>query len=125
MNGIPNKVKLLNYVNEVLESIGRVLIRSIHLGESDRLGEKEDRKKREMEAEDHRKKKSEQKQMRDYYERLKRLETCEDLVCSVLEFGMDHINNLKVKDLRVLLRYQFWSEKLKGITKKIGTCGCC
>ena len=27
LNGSPNKVKLLNYVNEVLESIGRVLIR--------------------------------------------------------------------------------------------------
>ena len=32
---------------------------------------------------------------------------------------MDHINNLKVKDLKVLLRYQFGSEKLKGIPKKV------
>ena len=38
-------------------------------------------------------------------------------------FGMDHINNLKVKDLRVLLRYQFWSEKLKGIPKKVELMG--
>ena len=32
---------------------------------------------------------------------------------------MDHINNLKVKDLRVLLHYQFGSEKLKGSPKKV------
>ena len=32
---------------------------------------------------------------------------------------MDHINNLKVKDLRVLLRYHFGSEKLKGSPKKV------
>ena len=60
-----------------------------------------------MEEEDHRKNKSEQKQMRDDDERLKGIETCEVLVCSVLEFGTDHINNLKVKDLRVLLHYHF------------------
>ena len=67
-----------------------------------------------MEVEDHEKKKSEHKQLMDYYERLEGLETCEVLVCSVLAFGMDHINNLKVKDLRVLLRYHFGSEILKG-----------
>ena len=60
-----------------------------------------------MEEEDHRKNKSEQKQMRDDDERLKGIETCEVLVCSVLAFGTDHINNLKVKDLRVLLHYHF------------------
>ena len=38
---------------------------------------------------------------------------------SVLVFGMDHVNNLKLKDLRVLLRYHFGSEKLKGIPKKL------
>ena len=32
---------------------------------------------------------------------------------------MDHINNLKVKDLRVLLRYHFGSERLKGIPTKV------
>ena len=32
---------------------------------------------------------------------------------------MDHINNLKVKDLRVLIQYHFGSEKLKGIPKKL------
>ena len=32
---------------------------------------------------------------------------------------MDHINNLKVKDLRVLLCYHFGSEKLKGRPKKV------
>ena len=40
---------------------------------------------------------------------LKGIDTCEVLVRSVLEFGMDYINNLKVKDLRVLLCYQFGS----------------
>ena len=52
--------------------------------ESDCLGEKGDRKKRAMEAEDQRKNKSEQKQMRDDDERLKGLDTCEVLVCSIL-----------------------------------------
>ena len=37
--------------------------------------------------------------MRDDDDRSKGLETFEVLVCSVLAFGMDHINNLKVKDL--------------------------
>ena len=55
-----------------------------------------------IEAEDQRKKQFGQKQIRDDDERLKGLETFEVLVCSVLEFGMDHINNLKVKGLRVL-----------------------
>ena len=32
---------------------------------------------------------------------------------------MDHINKLKVKELRVMLRYQFGSEKLKGTPKKV------
>ena len=41
--------------------------------------------------------------MRDDEKRLKGLETCGVLVRSVLEFGMDHINNLKVRGLRVLL----------------------
>ena len=42
---------------------------------------------------------------------LKGIDTCEVLVCLVLGFGMDHINNLKLKDLRVLLFYHFCSEK--------------
>ena len=32
---------------------------------------------------------------------------------------MDHINILKVKELRVLLCYQFGSERLKGSPKKV------
>ena len=52
-------------------------------------------------------------------ERLKRPDTCEVLFFSVLEFGMDHINSLKVKYLRVLLRYYFGSEKLKYTTNKL------
>ena len=51
--------------------------------------------------------------------RLKGIETCGVLVCSVLEFGMDHINNIKVKELRVLLKYHFGSEKSKGSPKKV------
>ena len=72
-----------------------------------------------MEAEDQRKNKSEQKQMKGDDERLKFLDTCEVLVRLVLAFGMDHINNLKVKELRVLLCYHLGSEKLKGIPKKV------
>ena len=32
---------------------------------------------------------------------------------------MDQINNLKVKELRVLLLYHFGLERLKGIPKKV------
>ena len=52
-------------------------------------------------------------------ERLKSIDTKEDFVHSVLEFGIDHINNLKLKELRVLLCYHFGSEKLKGIPNKV------
>ena len=34
---------------------------------------------------------------------LRGLESCEALVCSILAFGMGHINNFKVKELWVLL----------------------
>ena len=32
---------------------------------------------------------------------------------------MDRINNLKIKEIRVLLLYHFSSERLKGIPKKV------
>ena len=57
--------------------------------------------------------------MRDDDERLKGLETCEVLVFPVLAFGIYHINNLKVKDIRVILCYHFGSDKLKGIPIKV------
>ena len=57
--------------------------------------------------------------MRDDEERFKVFDTYEILVRSVLVFGMYHINNLKVKDLRVLLCYNSGSEKLKGNPKKL------
>ena len=41
------------------------------------------------------------------------------MVRSVLTFGMDHINILKVKEIWVLLRYHFGSERLKGSPKKL------
>ena len=41
------------------------------------------------------------------------------MVSSVLTFGMDHINNLKVKEIQVLLRYHFKSERLKGSPMKV------
>ena len=56
-----------------------------------------------MEAEDQRKNKSEQKYMRENDDMSKDLQTCEVLVRLVLAFVMDHIKNLKVKELRVLL----------------------
>ena len=37
----------------------------------------------------------------------------------VLALGMDHINKIKVKELRVLLCYHVVSEKLKAIPKKL------
>ena len=40
------------------------------------------------------------------------------MVGSVLTFGMDHINNLKFKELQVLLHYHFGSEWLTGTPKK-------
>ena len=71
-----------------------------------------------MEAEEQMNNRSEKKHMRDDYKRLKGLETCSVMVFSVLVFGIDCINKLKVKDLRVLLHYYFGSETLKGIQKK-------
>ena len=87
--------------------------------ESDHLGSNKYRKKIAMEAEDQSKEKSEQNQMRDDDESLTGLETCEVVVHSVLAFGMDHTNNLKVKDIRVLLRYHFGSDNLKASPKKV------
>ena len=69
--------------------------------------------------EGHRRKQSEHNQMRDDNKKLKCLETCEFLVRSVLAFGMDHINKLKVKDIRVLIRCHFGLEKLKWISNKL------
>ena len=97
----PERLHMIKKVNELASVLCDI--------ESDRLGAKEDRKKRYTEAEDQRKKKSEQKNMRYDNERLKCLETCEFLVRSVLEFGMDHINNLKLEGLRVILHYHFGS----------------
>ena len=79
--------------------------------ESDRIREKEEKKKRATEVEENRRQKSEEKQVRENEDKLRGLESCESLVCSVLTFGMDHINNLRVKELRVLLCYQFGSER--------------
>ena len=66
------------------------------------------------EAEENRRRKSEEKQVRENKDVLKGLESYEALVCSVLTFGMDHISNLKFKELRALLCYHFGSEQLKG-----------
>ena len=107
----PERLHTINQANE-LESV-------LYDTKSDSIGAKEDRNKRETEAEQQRKKIYEHKHIRDDDERLKYLETCEVLVCSVLTFGMDHINKLKVKRISVLLCYQFWSEKLNGIPKKV------
>ena len=60
-----------------------------------------------MEAEDQRKKTFEQNNMGEDYERSKGLDTCEVLVHSVLVFVMDHINNRKAKEIRLMLRYHF------------------
>ena len=87
--------------------------------DSDHLGENEGSKNGVMDAKDQRKKKSEQKDMRNYDGRLKVLDTCEILVISVLAFGMYRINNLKVTYLRVILHYHFGSEKFNNIPNKV------
>ena len=61
------------------------------------------------------KNKSEQKKMMYDEERLKGIETCEVLVRSVLAFGMDHINNLEVKDIGVLLKLNSSIKLLKSL----------
>ena len=61
--------------------------------------------------------------MRDDKYSSKGLETCEVLVCSVLASGMNHINNLKVKDIRVLILYHCSTEKLKRIPNKVELVG--
>ena len=57
--------------------------------------------------------------MREYNERLKGIKTCGVLVCSVLKIFMYPINNLKFKELGVLLRYNLDSERLKGSLQKV------
>ena len=71
------------------------------------------------EVEENSRQKSEEKQVRENEDKLRGLENCEALVRSLLKFGMDHINTLKVKELRVILRYQFGLERLKGTPKKV------
>ena len=86
---------------------------------SDCIREKEERNKRATEAEGNSRQKYEENQVREHEDKLRGLESCETLVCSVLTFGIDHINNLKVKDLWELLCYHFGSERLKGSPKKV------
>ena len=76
--------------------------------ESDCMRGKEDKKKRATGIEENRRQKSEEKQVRENDYRLRDLESCEALVCYVFTFGMDHINNIKFKDLWVLLCYHIW-----------------
>ena len=58
-----------------------------------------------MEVEDNRRQKYEEKQVRENEDKLRGIESCEALVRSVLMFGMDHINILKVSELWVILCY--------------------
>ena len=54
----------------------------------------------EMEADDKRRNKYENKHGREDEESPKGLQTDEVLVCSILEFNVDHIKNLKLKDIK-------------------------
>ena len=72
------------------------------------------------EVEENRRQKYEEKQIRENEDKLRGLESCEALFRSVLTFGMDHINTLKVKELRVLLHYHFGSERF--LFSSICTC---
>ena len=78
---------------------------------------------RDMDVDEHRKKKYETKQVREDYERLNGFDTCEVVVRSFLEFGMNHINNLTVKELRVLLSCHFGSETFNGSPNKVELVG--
>ena len=71
------------------------------------MREKEEKKKRETEVEENRRQKYEEKQVRENEDRLRGIESCEALVCSVFTFGMDYINTLKVKELWLLLCCHF------------------
>ena len=83
------------------------------------MRQNKEKKKRATEVEENRRQKYEEKQVRENKDKLRGLESCEALVRSVLTFGMDHINKLKVKELQVLLHYHFGSERLKGSPKKV------
>ena len=72
-----------------------------------------------MEEEDHSKNKYEHNQIMQDDDRLNGHETCGVLVLLVSVFFMYHINNLNVKDLRVVLCYHSESENLKGIPNKV------
>ena len=74
-----------------------------------------------MESGYHMNRKSEQKQRGEYEERSGGLQTCEFLIDSILEFVVNHINILKLKDIRVLLCYHFISKNLKGVPNKLNT----
>ena len=78
--------------------------------ESDRMRGKEKKKKkkkRETKVEENIRHKYEEKQVRENKDKLRGLESCEALVHSILAFEMDHINNIKVKELQVLHHYHF------------------
>ena len=62
-----------------------------------------------IKTDNQKKKKSEYNQMREDDERLKGIELCKVLGCSVLEFGMDHTNKHKVKEIKFLIWYHFGS----------------
>ena len=87
--------------------------------QSDCMRENEQKNKRATEVEENRRHKSEEKQVRENKDKLRGLESFEALVRYVLTFCMDHINTLKVKALRVLLRYHFGLERLKGAPNKV------
>ena len=65
--------------------------------ESDRIRDKEEKKKKATEVEDNRRQKSEKKQIRENEDKLRGLESCEALVPSVLTFGVYHINTLCIR----------------------------
>ena len=47
------------------------------------------------------------------------IQTCIVFIFLVLSFGMDHIKNLRVKYIKILLHYNLWLYNLKGIYKKV------
>ena len=72
-----------------------------------------------MDTDDNNKNKYEHNHRRQDQQRSEGIHTCKVWVCLILAFGVDHTKNPKVQDIKVLIRYYFGSEKLKGRPNKI------
>ena len=89
------------------------------------MREKEEKKKRDTLVEENRRQKSEDKHVRENECRLRGIDSCEAFVCSVLTFGMDHINIYQIQGDSGVSLLSLWVGKIEGDPKESGTCGGC